>query len=80
MNAKEKMALTLLSFGPEHYARDLVEASGGFLTRTGIYPLLAKLIRDGLATRHLEDRANLPEGFWPRSMYAITDAGRKAVG
>lgn len=63
----------------EAYAFDIVRtlsAAGNLLTSEGtIYPLLARLRRDGLATTSWRESASGP----PRRYHRITDEGRAAL-
>jgi PadR family transcriptional regulator PadR len=63
----------------ETYAFELVREladAGGLVTSEGtIYPLLARLRRDGLVTTTWRESASGP----PRRYYAITSAGRHAL-
>jgi PadR family transcriptional regulator PadR len=63
----------------EIYAFDIVRVlagAGGLVTSEGtIYPLLARLRRDGLVITSWRESASGP----PRRYYRITDAGRRAL-
>ncbi len=66
--------------GDETYAFDLIRRlsdAGGLMTSEGtIYPLLARLRRDGMVTTTWRESAAGP----PRRYYRITPAGRSALG
>lgn len=73
----EHCVLALIREG-ESYAFDIVRvlAARGLLTSEGtIYPLLARLRRDGLASTTWRESEAGP----PRRYYRITDAGRRAL-
>jgi PadR family transcriptional regulator PadR len=63
----------------ESYGFDIVRAltaAGNLLTSEGtIYPLLARLRRDGLVTTTWRESGSGP----PRRYYRITDEGRRAL-
>ena len=71
--------LALLA-GEERYGFDLVKALGeveGMVTSEGtIYPLLARLRRDGLVETSWQESPSGP----PRRYYSLTTAGRTALG
>ena len=74
----EHCVLAVLREG-ESYAFDIVRVlsgAGELVTSEGtIYPLLARLRRDGLVTTNWRESVTGP----PRRYYRITDAGRRAL-
>ena len=60
----------------ERYGYELVSSLGGILTSDGtIYPLLARLRKDGSVETNWQESASGP----PRRYYRLTDHGRDAL-
>lgn len=67
--------LESLEQGPKHgYAllREMAEAFGTEPNRNRLYPLLARMVQDGLVAERSEPNAS-------RTLYQLTDAGREAL-
>ena len=61
-----------------HWGYGLSKASG---VRSGVlYPMLTRLLRDGLVTDGWEDPNTITEKRPPRRYYELTDDGRRELG
>lgn len=77
--AIEFCVLALLSERPRYgfeIAKDLADADGLVTSEGTIYPLLARLRRDGVVETYWEDSSQGP----PRRYYRLTKDGRSALG
>lgn len=69
--ASERLILELLAAGRASYGLELVGASGGRLTRGGIYVTLGRMEQKGLVTSEAADAG--------RRLYRITGLGERAL-
>lgn len=72
----DRLVLYALAFHGELYGLDLVHVRAG--RRGSIYVRLGRLEDRALVSRRDEDRTR--PGMTPRSLFAITDAGKAALG